>query len=47
MYVGALAINRSTTYNGTEIKNNLPEAGASYIGATGNKTFSQVGEPIF
>ncbi|MHA1991353.1 MAG: ABC transporter substrate-binding protein [Candidatus Hodarchaeales archaeon] len=47
MYVGALAINKSTTYDGAIIKSNMAAAGASFIGATGNKTFSSLGDPLF
>ena len=47
MMVGALAVNMSATYDGATIKSNLPLAGTNYIGATGNKSFSALGDQIY
>lgn len=40
MYVGALAVNMSSSYSGSVILTHMRAAGQSYVGATGNKTFS-------
>ena len=45
MWVGANAIKLAGTYDGASIKAQMQTAGASYVGATGNKTFDQYGDP--
>ncbi|MHA1983325.1 MAG: ABC transporter substrate-binding protein [Candidatus Hodarchaeales archaeon] len=45
MWVGALAVNMSTAYEGSLINANMPAAGASYIGGTGNRSFDALGDP--
>ncbi|MHA2364946.1 MAG: Loki-CTERM sorting domain-containing protein [Candidatus Hodarchaeales archaeon] len=46
MWVGALAVNMSATYSGPVIKTHMAAAGMSYVGATGNKSFDSLGDPV-
>ncbi|MFW9929477.1 MAG: ABC transporter substrate-binding protein [Candidatus Thorarchaeota archaeon] len=45
-WVGLLAVNMSTSYDGALINANMPTAGKSFIGGTGNRTFDSLGDPV-
>lgn len=47
MNVGALAIKSAGIYNGEAIKHSMDNAGSRYIGVTGNKSFTQYGDPEY
>ena len=47
LWIGAKAIKMADFYQGFDIKSNMDKAGDSYIGATGNKSFTENGDPIF
>ena len=42
-----MALNASTSYNGSQIRQQMFQAGQSYVGVTGNKTFDQQGNPMY
>ena len=46
LFVGALAIEAAGTYDGALINAEIPDVGKGFVGSTGNKTFSAVGDVV-
>ncbi len=46
LFVGALAIEAAGTYDGELINAEIADVGKAFVGATGNKTFSAVGDVV-